>query len=110
MGAARDALRMRLIQARGLICAICGEGRCAHGSVSDLHEEFVSRRDVMALPQERRSLIMDEHNCAYVCNWANLNMTAEQHKAVQDYLIGIYGKEEIQKWIDSLKLKYPPAL
>ena len=105
MGLARDVLRIQILKARGAICAVCGESGCEHGKVSDLHEEFVSRKDVMCLPKDARDVIFDEHNCAYVCNWVNLNMTQEQHARVRAYLIGLYGRQEIEQWVNSLQMK-----
>ena len=95
----RDQWRSAVfLEERDSNCDVPDDPEVTYGS--DMHEEWLSRADVMGMKREAREAIMAPWNCVLLSNHDNLHITTHIHHCAKRHLLRIYGKEHIQSQID----------
>jgi hypothetical protein len=96
----RMAEKARLLAERGPMCERCGE------RAQDLDECCVTRGDMRGLNLGKRRLAFASCNLALLCARCNRE-SAHDRDGAWERNCGIYGKERMQEWYESLGLRAP---
>ena len=98
----RDKLKIDLLINRDIYCPICGIKLNATYNAPDMHEAILSKQEVRGAKVPRKEFNTRE-NCVLLCHKCHMNKAYTEKDAVLNYLINTESKENIVKWLNSIK-------